>query len=216
MSLDMFLSKQKGKSVEIVLIGDLWFWFEDFFKNKIKHIQNWLKDGIRHKWYRKHLECTVGLLSRLLEKIREWLQEDHDDRLLLLFDHQQIKRLHIALSEYRDYMSDNVSHFGVEQLKVADAVIEIIRIQAQNSKEDECVFCSFVISEADIPNMKDLSKRCTVCRLDKDLKDFDSWIKYGDSTEHMEITLIPDMMDWLEDYLRQEIEVSRSKEWRVF
>ncbi|MGA9150391.1 MAG: hypothetical protein WBZ36_07430, partial [Candidatus Nitrosopolaris sp.] len=107
MSLVMFLSKQKDKSVETLLIGDLWFWFEDF-KNKIKHIQNWLKDGIRHKWYRKHLERTVELLSRLLERIGEWLQEDHDDRLLLLFDHQQIKRLHIALSDYRDYMSDNV------------------------------------------------------------------------------------------------------------
>jgi hypothetical protein len=105
-------------------------------------------------------------------------------------------------------MSDNVSHFGVEQLNVADAVIEIVRIRAQNSKEDVCVFCSFGISEADIPDMKDLSKRFTVCRLDKDLEDFE-WIKYGDSTEHMEITLIPDMMDWLEDYLRQEIEVSR-------
>lgn len=100
-------------------------------------------------------------------------------------------------------MNELSSTNGVEQLKVADVVIEIVRIRAQNSKEDVCVFCSFGISEADIPDMKGLSKRCTVCRRDKDLKDF------GDSTEHMEITLIPDMMDWLEDYLRQEIEVSR-------
>jgi len=28
-------------------------------------------------------------------------------------------------------------------------------------------------------------------------------------TEHMEITLNPDMIDWLEDYLGQEIQVNR-------
>jgi hypothetical protein len=38
----------------------------------------------------------------------------------------------------------------------------------------------------------------------KKLEDFDGWIKYDD-TEHMEITL--NYADWLEDYLRQQIQV---------
>lgn len=44
------------------------------------------------------------------------------------------------------------------------------------------------------------------CEVDKDLKDFNSWIRYGDGTKHTEITLDSDFMDWLIDYLRQEIE----------
>jgi len=165
-------------------------------KNEIRYLEDWLKDGTMSRRVRKSVGCCLDLLRRLSDRC----QQHHHDRLL--FDHKEIKRLHLTLSEYRSDIA-----VGVERLKAIDIIVEIVRIQAQNSINDMCAYCLFGTSKDKmyIPN---LNKRCTVCGQDKSLEDF-KWIIYGDDTEHVEITLKPDMMDRFEDCLREEIEQSR-------
>jgi hypothetical protein len=150
--LDMF---PEIKSVEIVFNGDLISWFENFLVNYIEYVQDWLKKGIRP---RKEYEHIVDLLSRLLERIRERPQKDYD-RLLLAFDRRQIRRLYLAISDYRDNIPTTSS--SDRELTIIDSVMDIIKKQAQDSTGNECRLCSLDISEDML--MRDLGKRCIAC-----------------------------------------------------